>query len=70
MSDLAKIPQLGNAAKKAYYDEKRCFEIYGGKHSCEAPLGRVPKKAKFLVGDIQSCVVEPHRMRRKRRLFM
>jgi hypothetical protein len=60
MSELSKLPQLRNASKKADEDAKLCFEIYGGKHSCDAPLGRVPKKAKISVHDIQFCPEAQH----------
>jgi hypothetical protein len=56
MSELAKIPHLPDASKKADYNAKRYYEIYGGKYSSEPPLGRVPKKAKITAMDIQSCL--------------
>jgi hypothetical protein len=33
MSELAKIPHLPDASKKADYNVKRYYEIYGGKYS-------------------------------------
>jgi hypothetical protein len=51
MNDLAMRPLLKEGAKKADYDAKRSFEIYGGKESKDPPFGRVPKQAKLLVDD-------------------
>jgi hypothetical protein len=51
MSDLAWRPLLKEGSKKADYEAKRSFEIYGGKESKDPPLGRVPKKAKLVVSD-------------------
>lgn len=56
MSELSKVPVLSNASKKAEYYAKRNYEIYGGKHSGEPPLGRVPKKIKISSSDIQVCM--------------
>ena len=67
MAELSKIPLLKNAASKADHNAKRCFEIYGGKYSSDPPLGRVPKKVRIMMSDIQSSVTDP-RIRR-RRLF-
>eukprot|EP00980_Cylindrotheca_fusiformis_P000663 scaffold160_cov136-Cylindrotheca_fusiformis.AAC.10 len=46
MADLALRPQLAKGVETADYQAKRLFETFGGKHSSEPPLGRVPKKAK------------------------
>jgi hypothetical protein len=51
MNDLSWRPLLKEGAKKADYEAKRSFEIYGGKESKDPPLGRVPKKAKLVVED-------------------
>jgi hypothetical protein len=69
MSELAQFPIMPEASKKADNNAQRCFEIYGGKHSSDPPLGRVPKKVKISVPDIQMCVEGPRIMgtRRKRK---
>ena len=53
MSDLALRPKLAKGAENADFEAKRSFEVYGGKHSLEPPLGRVPKQAKLEVVDFQ-----------------
>ena len=52
MADLSKKPPLKSAVKNADMYAKRKFEIYGGKHSNEPPLGRVPKQAKVTLQDM------------------
>ena len=52
MDDLAWRPLLKEGPKKADYQAKRSFEIYGGKDAKQPPLGRVPKKAKLNVDDL------------------
>jgi hypothetical protein len=52
MNDLAWRPLLKEGPKKADYQAKRSFEIYGGKEAKQPPLGRVPKKAKLNVDDL------------------
>ena len=51
MSDLAMRPMLAKGVENADYHGKRSFEISGGKHASEPPLGRVPKVAKLEVAD-------------------
>mmetsp|Transcript_40053 Transcript_40053/g.96654 ORF Transcript_40053/g.96654 Transcript_40053/m.96654 type:complete len:794 (+) Transcript_40053:78-2459(+) len=46
MGDLSLRPQLAKAVEGADLQARRSYELYGGKHSSEPPLGRVPKKAK------------------------
>lgn len=52
MADLSRKPPLKSAEKNADVEAKRKFEVYGGKHSNEPPLGRVPKQAKVLLQDM------------------
>ena len=35
------------------------FEVHGGKHATEPPLGRVPKKMKITAKDFSSCINQP-----------
>ena len=53
MADLSWRPRLSRAAPAAHYDAKRAFEIYGGKAAGEPPLGRVPKKARLEMVDLE-----------------
>jgi hypothetical protein len=46
MGDLSRKPPLKSAVTNADAHAKRKFEVYGGKHSNEPPLERVPKQAK------------------------
>ncbi|KAL3932280.1 MAG: hypothetical protein SGBAC_010920 [Bacillariaceae sp.] len=52
MGDLALKPQLARGPANAELQARRFFEEYGGKHSSEPPLGRVPKKAKLEIVDL------------------
>ncbi|KAL7488843.1 hypothetical protein ACHAW6_014454 [Cyclotella cf. meneghiniana] len=52
MADLSKKPPLKSAVESSDIHAKRKFEIYGGKHSSEPPLGRVPKQAKVTLQDM------------------
>lgn len=56
MMELSKIPVISSAVAKAEESAKRSFEIYGGKYSGEPPFGRVPKKAKIMVKDLNVCL--------------
>jgi hypothetical protein len=56
MMELSKIPVISTAAAKAEECAKRSFEIYGGKSSGDPPFGRVPKKAKITLKDLNVCV--------------
>ncbi|KAL3786438.1 hypothetical protein HJC23_011019 [Cyclotella cryptica] len=47
MADLSRKPPLKPAVVNADIHAKRKFEIYGGKHSGEPPLGRVPYPAGY-----------------------
>ena len=51
MSDLAMRPLLAKGVERADYQARRSYEVYGGKHALEPPLGRVPKKAKLELVD-------------------
>ena len=53
MSELALLPKLAQAVDDADYAAKRNFEVYGGKHSSEPPLGRLPKQPKIEIIDFQ-----------------
>mmetsp|Transcript_18949 Transcript_18949/g.21518 ORF Transcript_18949/g.21518 Transcript_18949/m.21518 type:complete len:1046 (-) Transcript_18949:114-3251(-) len=68
MSQLSQLPKLQNAANKADYDGRCSYEIYGGKHSSEPPLGRVPKRAKLLVQDLNVSLERPNSAVRRRRV--
>ncbi|CAJ1953292.1 unnamed protein product [Cylindrotheca closterium] len=46
MGDLSLRPQLPKGVEVADRSARRSYELYGGKHSSEPPLGRIPKKAK------------------------
>ena len=59
MAELSAIPRLPSAAKKAEVNAKRMFEVHGGKHATEPPLGRVPKKMKITAKDFSSCINQP-----------
>ena len=66
MADLAMRPLLSKGVENADYHGKRAFEISGGKHATEPPLGRVPKVAKleaidFVMGSELSDGVGRHR---------
>lgn len=57
MSDLSKHPaKLPKVIEQAEKDSKRSFDIYQGKRSGEPPFGRVPKKSKIIVKDVESCM--------------
>jgi hypothetical protein len=59
MAELSALPRLPSAAKKAEVNAKRMFEVHGGKHATEPPLGRVPKKMKITAKDFSSCINQP-----------
>ncbi|KAL7478025.1 hypothetical protein ACHAW6_003808 [Cyclotella cf. meneghiniana] len=52
MAELSRKPPLKSAVENADFHAKRKFEISGGKHSGEPPLGRVPKQAKVTLQDM------------------
>lgn len=52
MSDLAMRPKLAKGVESADHQAKKDYEIFGGKHSSEPPLGRVPKRAKIETSDL------------------
>ena len=52
MRDLSKKPPLKSAVEDADLDAKRRYEVFGGKDSNDPPLGRVPKKARVMLQDI------------------
>jgi hypothetical protein len=52
MADLSRKPPLKSAEKNAGIYAKRKFEVHGGKHSNEPPLGRVPKQARVTLQDM------------------
>jgi hypothetical protein len=54
MADLSRKPPLKSAVQNANINAKRKFEVYGGKHSDEPPLGRVPKQARVLLQDMEN----------------
>ena len=53
MADLSRKPPLKSASQVADLDAKRKFAVFGGCDSMEPPLGRVPKKAKVTLQDIE-----------------
>jgi len=53
MSDLSKKSPLNTAAHIADINAKRKYAVFGGIDSQEPPFGRVPKKVKVMLQDIE-----------------
>ena len=55
MEQVSLWPKLKNATEDAEKDAAKHGQVYAGKHALEPPLGRMPKRARISVLDLQAA---------------